>query len=349
MEPNVVQEPKPQAPSLEPYLPAGVRTTFQAEAPEHRAWHLTPPPLHDQEDRLAHLAATGPARPGQEGWYRQDVADVLCDVAAWSYAGVEAFIRELEHRSIVAPRTPCREVSVRNEAMLVVGTAFLVRSGAVGVVSFRGTEPRNTINFLTDATVEPKPFLSMGQVHGGFHRNLRAVWTDVAEWIEQQQQSGMTSLYFTGHSLGGAMAVLAAATLFGDERFARWQPLLKGVYTFGQPPVGDAVFAQSCEERFGKLHFRHVYGHDLVPRLPPRSTGHFRHSGKEYVGGLEGWRPRSKAIEQAYTALWSLPVGLAAWIFRQFPVLRWIRLPYSVDDHSPNRYLEAFRATRETA
>lgn len=342
-------EPKPQdstTSNLEALPHPGIRRTYVAGPAQSRAFHLSAVGPLDR-DRLSRLEPSGAAAPGEAGWYRGDAADVLCDLAAWSYAEGPLFIRELEHRNVVAPSTPCIEVPVRNDALLVVGTAFMVRSGDVGAVVFRGTEPSNTINFLTDATTEPKPFLAMGRVHGGFHRNLRAVWTDVAEWIDQEASHGLKALYFTGHSLGGAMAVLAAATLWGDERFLRWRPLLQGVYTYGQPPVGDAEFARACDERFGRLHFRHVYGHDLVPRLPPRSTGSFRHSGREYVGSLEGWMPQSRAVEQVYTALLSLPVGLAAWVCRQFAFLRWVRLPYSLDDHSPNRYMEAFRATRE--
>jgi hypothetical protein len=112
--------------------------------------------------------------------------------------------------------------------------------------------------------------------------------------------------------------------------------------------VGDDVFARLCDERFGRLLFRHVYGKDLVPRMPPMTAGKFKHSGKEYVGSRDsGWTPRDKAVAQVMTALVSVPLGAAAWAFKQIPPLHWIRIPFSIDDHSPNSYLEAFRAARE--
>ncbi len=278
--------------------------------------------------------------------YRGDVADVLADITAWSYSDGQTLVDELFHRNIIAAGDVSFEVSLKNDPMLVVATAFFVRSGPVGVLCFRGTEPMSAINWLTDASVEPKPFLSMGLAHGGFSRNLRAVWNDLDHRVNQAiEQEKMKVLYITGHSLGGAMAVVAAATVFADSRYVGWRDLVGGVYTYGQPMVGDAAFAESCESRFGALHFRHVYEHDLVPRMPPRTTGRFEHSGHEYIGSRDGWSPRHRSAVQALSAL-AVPVGMVAWAFKQFPLTRSIKLPFSIDDHSPNSYLEAFRAQR---
>jgi hypothetical protein len=235
--------------------------------------------------------------------------------------------------------------------MLVVATAFFIRQGNVGVLCFRGTEPRNAINFLTDATVEEKDLLTLGHVHGGFHRNTRAVWSDAAEKIAAAVEGSdghepMAHLYITGHSLGAAMAVIAAAIIHGDDAYADWRSLLRGIYTYGQPMVGNAEFARTCEERFGKMLFRHVYGKDLVPRLPPMTTGSFKHFGSEFAGNHNGWEPRSKLSTQAITALLSIPIGAAAFVCQQLPLLRGLRLPYSLFDHSPTSYLEAFRVAR---
>ena len=287
-----------------------------------------------------------------EPLYDRGAADVLADISAWAYSDCKTLVDELHHRGIVDPGTTCHEISVRNDAMFVVATAFFMRRNHVGVLCFRGTEPSNVINFLTDANVNVKQFLTMGRVHGAFHRNVRAIWDDIADHIwrainDTDDGNQLHALYITGHSLGAAMAVIAAAIIFGDERFASWRPLVRGVYTYGQPMVGDPEFAESCDARFGKLVFRHIYDHDLVPRMPPWTTGPFRHFGAEYVGDASGWYPRSKPVRQAATALWSVPIGAAAFVVKQLPLLSWVRLPFSIDDHSPNSYLEAFRAARE--
>jgi triacylglycerol lipase len=68
-------------------------------------------------------------------------------------------------------------------------------------------------------------------------------------------------LYIAGHSLGGALAVLAAADLAAGGR----RPV---VYTFGAPRAGDPRFA--C--RYGRLvpeSYRVANPHDIVTRLPP--------------------------------------------------------------------------------
>src|SRR5262249_16276481 len=156
----------------------------------------------------------------------------------------------------------------------------------VGVLAFRGTEPSNFINWLTDANTVMRTF-HYGSVHGGFFDNVEALWDGVAEVIDEAIQGKtirptngdgqpepvepLQVLYVTGHSLGAAMAVVAAARIFSPD-YRAWQPLVRGVYTFGQPMVGDAEFARKYGEQFGSFLYRHVFRHDVVPRLPPRAV-----------------------------------------------------------------------------
>jgi hypothetical protein len=278
-------------------------------------------------------------------FYDPRAADIMANISGWAYSDYAVLMDALARRGIVDDQATCSQVSVKNEAMLVVSTAFLIRTGNVGVLCFRGTEPTNAINFLTDASCKPINFFSMGKVHGGFFRNVAAVWPELVMETEAAIASGLDALYITGHSLGAAMAVVAAATIFGDSEYADWRPLVRGVYTYGQPMVGDHEFARSCERLQDRV-FRHVYGHDLVSRLPPRSAGTFTHFGHELHGSDTGWSPRSRIATQVTSIAMSLPIAALAWAFQQLPFLSWVPLPLSVDDHSPNNYLEAFRVAR---
>lgn len=69
-------------------------------------------------------------------------------------------------------------------------------------------------------------------------------------------------LYVTGHSLGGALAVLAAERLT-----ACGYPVME-VHTFGGPRVGDYAWAQAYEARLGRRTWRHAYCCDIVTRVP---------------------------------------------------------------------------------
>ena len=74
----------------------------------------------------------------------------------------------------------------------------------------------------------------------------------------------------TGHSLGGALAILFPVVLVLHEEMKLIQKLL-GVYTFGQPRIGNRQLGRFMEAHLDHpvpKYFRVVYCNDLVPRLP---------------------------------------------------------------------------------
>ncbi|GMT04641.1 hypothetical protein PENTCL1PPCAC_26815, partial [Pristionchus entomophagus] len=73
------------------------------------------------------------------------------------------------------------------------------------------------------------------------------------------------SLILTGHSLGGALASLAAAQTVKIGRCSVSQVKL---YTFGQPRVGTYQFSKNFDD-LGIESYRIVHGSDAVPALPP--------------------------------------------------------------------------------
>jgi hypothetical protein len=318
---------------------------------DKQAYGATPPSGFSFVERLAHR------EPDREGFYDRDsfVAYVLTLAASWAYADVDTVADAMGRLGL----PHCRQVTMANDAMLVQANAFFLQSedGRQGILCFRGTEPRNVIAWLGDASVHVEPVPGMGRVHGGFYRNVIFIWHRIEAAIDEAlagsparnggQSEGrlrpLEDLYICGHSLGAAMAVVAAAKIFDSDRYREWKKRVRGIYTYGQPIVGDAEFAAICDKRFGKMLFRHVYNHDLVPHLPPSSTGRFVHFGREYRGSDYGWQPIATPSLQARSIAVSTSIALLAWLFRQLHAFAGLRLPFSIDDHSPNNYLHASR------
>ena len=128
--------------------------------------------------------------------------------------------------------------------------AFLASNATLAVLAFRGTQPDSIQDLLTDAKVKLPPWQGPGRVHAGFAYALGIVWTEIAK----EFQSCKCRLLFTGHSLGAALATLAAAM---------HRP--QAVFTFGSPRVGDPNFAAALA---GLQISRYVDCADLICRLP---------------------------------------------------------------------------------
>ena len=84
-------------------------------------------------------------------------------------------------------------------------------------------------------------------------------------------------LTVTGHSLGGAIATLAAA----DIRNQHYPSAPIDLYTYGSPRVGTSGLADYITAQAGGKEYRATHHDDPVPRLPPYTLG-FRHVDPEY-------------------------------------------------------------------
>jgi hypothetical protein len=151
----------------------------------------------------------------------------------------------------------------------------------------------------------------------------------------------LRALYITGHSLGGAIAVLTTALLQTMPETSPLRERLRGVYTFGQPMVGDKLFCKRFQEDFGDKLFRHVYANDIVPHLPPLTMDQFSHFGDQYNSSVSGWE-RSPVNAQQACCSWSFLMSLADFVRAQFarvPLLSYIPIRYSLAAHEPINYV----------
>lgn len=148
--------------------------------------------------------------------------------------------------------------------------AFVMGNREAVIVAFRGTEPRKLKDWMTDAdtALVLGPY---GLMHDGFLRGFNCVKDDLTAAIEQFQNNAQ-SLWFTGHSLGAALAAVAVAT------FTQASKPVYGLYTFGQPRVGNSTFARDFDTTFKTRFFRFVNNADVVTRVPLRTMG-YSHAG----------------------------------------------------------------------
>jgi len=144
--------------------------------------------------------------------------------------------------------------------------------------AFRGTA--SAVDALVDARLclKAPAWAPDVQVHDGMLRAVDAAWPEVQAAIEK---AGSGPVVFTGHSLGGGLAQLAALR-------ASREGLRDGVqvYTIGAPRSGDgafaAAFAAELPRTYRMVNFDEggIDRQDVITRLPYEHCG-FRHVGHE--------------------------------------------------------------------
>lgn len=125
---------------------------------------------------------------------------------------------------------------------------------AYAALVFRGTVGR-LASWLGNLDMAMTPWRRGGRVHRGFNTMLMELRDEISEALDEVH----APLFYTGHSLGGALATLAASL----------RPP-RAVYTFGAPRIGDAAFS----ETLAGMPIYHVCNpKDIVTALPPARWG----------------------------------------------------------------------------
>lgn len=137
------------------------------------------------------------------------------------------------------------------------------------ILAFAGTDPGVWQNLATISDARPT---AQTDTHAGFELAAGAAAEKVAQATQISRQS-QKPLFISGHSLGAALAALAAQMVVAEG------PAPRAVYTFGMPRVGGSRFQASYDANLGEVTYRLVHGDDLVARVPMSSLG-FRHVGQ---------------------------------------------------------------------
>jgi len=158
--------------------------------------------------------------------------------------------------------------------------AYRSKPQPFAILAFRGTDKDDPRNARSDEDTLP---LSRDgyTLHSGFCSALDQVWQEEVEPLLAgfvQTHPG-APIYFTGHSLGAALATIAVARFAGSNC---------ALYTIGSPRVGDDRFVRAVLLKTGRV-FRFVNCHDVVTQVPPEIpfAHYFRHAGQElYIDRL---------------------------------------------------------------
>lgn len=187
------------------------------------------------------------------------------------------------------------------------------------VIAFRGTEPNEWNDIKADMDAKKALAETAGHVHRGFKKEVDDLWPQLEEMLISHKQNLTKKLWFTGHSLGGAMASICAGRCLLSH--IDIQP--EQVQTFGSPRVGTKRYINHAKVDY----FRWVNNNDIVPRSPPAWLG-YRHAGQEMYLDANGKLRELNRIERR-ADMWK---GLIAGFRRK-------EIDY-FSDHLIDRYVE---------
>ena len=138
--------------------------------------------------------------------------------------------------------------------------AILASNDEFMVLAFRGTESDVMEDIKTDMEAGTTLCETGGKMHTGFKEAFEAVELDIQSCINKEKYKDKP-LFITGHSLGGALATIAAKELTHKGGIA-------ACYTFGSPRVGDDEWIADIRNPV----YRVVNAADCVTMLPPGAT-----------------------------------------------------------------------------
>ena len=129
------------------------------------------------------------------------------------------------------------------------------------VILFRGTQ--YLADWLSNFNFDLSRSSYAHPVHDGFNRAFKSMLPQLKEFMSYLLKLNIVEIHCIGHSLGGALATLAAEWM--HNAYCK-KPYL---YTFGSPRVGLLDFSESCVRKLDASRiFRMYHQTDIVPFLP---------------------------------------------------------------------------------
>jgi hypothetical protein len=214
---------------------------------------------------------------------------------------VQTALVQADGAALTAMAAPRPAVAAMTKNSNIFGLMGQNASTRIAFVSFRGTQ--NLSDWLQDLDAVPENYASIagfGQVHDGFQDVYQLARDSIAANLATAC-AGCDQILITGHSLGAALAVLAAPDIFRNMPPNTIEPRL---ITFAGPRVGLSDFATAFNTAIESC-FRVVNFLDIVPHVPPVP---YVHVGAEIAVDSGGsidvtWRHTLNAYRDGLTAL----------------------------------------------
>lgn len=213
------------------------------------------------------------------------------------------------------------------------------------VLAFRGSESLATLDGFRDwLLTNARNFLILpeGQLgtdfaaagvgarfHSGFMTALSDVWAEMFARVDREFSRSERPVWVTGHSLGGAIALLCGWRL--QQQFIQ----VHQICTFGAPMIGNDATAAAFAREFPDKIFRYVDAGDIVPRLPTVSlfSNAYMHCQREIVVG----QISAGALQEKIDALAQVAPG--GEISEQVESSLWDELRRGMPSHMMGNYL----------
>ncbi len=174
--------------------------------------------------------------------------------------------------------------------------AWIGQRRGITVVAFRGSRlsGRAARSYRSNLSTDLIPWSGEGRVHEGYYQ---ALWQILAA-VQRELRGAAGELVLTGHSMGAALATLAAPLLEAER-----------VHAFASPRLGNRAFAETFPRSIRVT--RYVNRCDVLARLPisgetrgsdPKRRERYCHVGRAvrlpgfghsmsaYIDGLRLWR-----------------------------------------------------------
>jgi hypothetical protein len=177
-------------------------------------------------------------------------------------------------------------------------SAYLAVHEAYAVLAFKGTVPSESGTVKTDLD-----FKMVRARYGEFHQGFLDAYRKFSKEIEVDLAKLEVPIYVTGHSLGGALALVATT-------FLKEQDKLAACYTYGCPKVGNDRFAHHL---FKVPVYRCVHHADIVPAVPFTIMGYRQYGDIRFLTGNDKVCGGSAAVFSRFLAMLN-PINIIHWI-----------------------------------